>query len=70
MSDKRWPYAILEREWLALHWRMQGLLGYGRWTNIEPTVGMQLSWPDEQNDKGLTSFVDVGPTKLLTNCQR
>ena len=30
-----WPNAILERERLALRWHMQGLLGYGRWTNIE-----------------------------------
>ena len=28
------------------------------------------SWPDEQNDIGLTSLVDVGPTKLPTKCQR
>ena len=42
MSDKRWLYAILEREWLALRWRMQGLLDYGRWTNMEPTVGNQV----------------------------
>ena len=34
------------------------------------TNGWQLSWPDEQNDIGLTSFVDVGPTKLPTKCQR
>ena len=33
------------------------------------TNGRQLSWPDEQNDIGLTSFVDVGPTKLPTKCQ-
>ena len=30
------------------------------------TNGWQLSWPDEQNDIGLTSFGDVGPTKLPT----
>ena len=29
------------------------------------TMGWQLSWPDEQNGIGLTSFVDVKPTKLL-----
>ena len=69
MSGQRWPNAILEREWLALRWLMQGSLGFGRWTNIEPTVNWQLSWPDEQNDIGLTSFVDVGPTKLPTKCQ-
>ena len=34
------------------------------------TNGWQWSWPDEQNDIGLTSFVDVGPTKLPTKCQR
>ena len=34
------------------------------------TNGWQLSWLDEQNDIGLTSFVDVGPTKLPTKCQR
>ena len=28
------------------------------------TNGWQLSWPDEQNDIGLTSLVDVGSTKL------
>ena len=39
MSGERWPNAILEREWLALRWHMQGLLGYGRWANIEPTIG-------------------------------
>ena len=39
MSGQRWPNAILETEWLALRWHMQGLLGYGRWTNIEQTVG-------------------------------
>ena len=69
MSGQCWPNAILEREWLALRWHMQGLLGYGRWTNIE-TNGWQLRWPDEQNDIMLTSFVDVGPTKLPTKCQR
>ena len=39
MSGERWPNAILGREWLALHLHMQGLLGYGRWANIEPTIG-------------------------------
>ena len=39
MSGQPKPNAIHEREWLALRWHMQGLLGYGRWTNIEPTVG-------------------------------
>ena len=34
------------------------------------TNGWQLSWPDEYNDIGLTSFVDVAPTKLPTKCQR
>ena len=35
---------------------MQGLLGYGRWTNIEPPVGNQEN--------------DIGPTKLSTKFQR
>ena len=41
MSGQRWSNGILEREWLALRWHMQGLymLGYGRWTNIEQTIG-------------------------------
>ena len=39
MSGQRLPNAILEREWLALRWHMQGLLSYERWTNIESTVG-------------------------------
>ena len=39
MSGQRWPNAILESERLALRWHMQGLLGYGRWTNTKPTVG-------------------------------
>ena len=34
------------------------------------TNGCHLSWSDEQNEIGLTSFVHVGPTKLPTNCQR
>ena len=34
------------------------------------TNDWQLSWPDEQNDTGLTSFVDVRPTKLRSKCQR
>ena len=42
MSDQRWPNAILEKEWLALRWHMLGLLGYGGWTNIEPTVSNQV----------------------------
>ena len=33
------PTRYCEWEWLAIRWHMQGLLGYGRWTNIEPTVG-------------------------------
>ena len=32
--------------------------------------GWRLSWPYEQNDIGPTPFVDVGPTKLPTKCQR
>ena len=34
------------------------------------TNGWQLSWPDEQNEIELNSFVDVGPTKLPTKGQR
>ena len=34
------------------------------------TNGWQLSWPDEQNDIGQTSFVDVGPSKLPTFAQQ
>ena len=62
MSGKRWPNAVLEREWLALRWYM-GLVGI-RALVQHRTNGWQLSWPDEQNDIGLTSFVDVGPTKV------
>ena len=39
MSGQRWSIAILERGWLALRLHMQAVLGYGRWTNIEPMVG-------------------------------
>ena len=28
------------------------------------------NWPDEQNDIGPTSFVNVGPAELQTKCQR
>ena len=42
MSNHWWPYAILEREKLALRREKQGLLGYGRWINIEPTVGNKV----------------------------
>ena len=70
MSGQCWPKAILEREWLALRWHMQGLLGYGRWTNIE-TNGCQLRWPDEQNDIMLINVIcRRQPTKLPTKCQR
>ena len=31
------------------------------------TNGWQLSWPDEQNDIGITSFVDVGPQNCRKN---
>ena len=34
------------------------------------TDGWQWSWPDEQNDIVLKSFVDVGPTKLPTLAQQ
>ena len=36
-----------------------GLVGL-RTLDQHRTNGWQLSWPDEQNDIGLTSFVDVG----------
>ena len=36
-----------------------GLVGL-RASNQHRTNGWQLSWPDDQNDIGLTSFVDVG----------
>ena len=34
------------------------------------TNGWQLSRPDGQNDLGPTLFINVGPTKLQTKCQR
>ena len=46
-----------------------GLIGL-RAFDQHRTNGWQLSWSNEQNDIGLTSFVDVGPTKLPTKCQR
>ena len=46
-----------------------GLVGL-RALDQHRTNGWQLSWPEEQNDIGLTSFVDFGPTKLQTKCQR
>ena len=70
MSGQRWPKAILIREWLALRWHMQGLLGTLRALDQHRTNGWQLSWPDEQNYIGLKSFVDVGLTKLPTKWQR
>ena len=72
MSDQCWSNSrsILEREWLALRWHEQDLLGLGRWTNIEQTVDNNLSRPDEQNDIEPRSFVNVGPTKLPTLVQR
>ena len=65
MSGQCQPNAMLEREWLAY----AGLVGL-RALDQHRTNGWQLCWPDEQNDIGLTSFVDVGPTKLPTKCQR
>ena len=38
MSDQSWPNALIEREWFALRWHMQGFLGLRRWTNNEATV--------------------------------
>ena len=46
-----------------------GLVGL-RALDHDRTNGWQSSWTDEQHDIGLTSFVDVGPTKLPTKCQR
>ena len=69
MSGQRWPNAILEREWLALRCICRAIVGL-QVLDQHRTNGWQLSWPDEQNDIGLTSFVDVGPTKLPTKCQR
>ena len=68
MSGGRWPNTILEREWLAFRWHMQDLLVLV--LDQHRINGWQFSWPDEHNDIGLTSFVDVGPTKLQTKCQR
>ena len=42
------------------------LLGNGRWTNLK-TNGWRLSWPYEQNDIGLTSFVDVSQQNCRQN---
>ena len=50
MSGQRWPNAILEREWLALRWHVQGLMGYGRLTNIESTIGLKNTSVDSTND--------------------
>ena len=63
MSGQRWPNVILERVGICRAWWATAL-------DQHRTNGWQLSWPDEQNDIGLTSFVDVGPTKLPTKCQR
>ena len=43
-------------------------LAYAGLVDQHRTNGWQLSWPDEKNDIELTSFVDVGPTKLPTKC--
>ena len=64
MSDQRWPKAILEREWLALRWYMQGLLGL-RALEQHKTNRLQLSRPDEQNDIGPTSVVNVNKLPTL-----
>ena len=46
-----------------------GLVGL-RALDQHRTNRWQLSRPDEQNDIGRTTFVNFGPTKLPTNCQR
>ena len=66
MSTNVGPTRYSEREWLALRWHMQGLLDALRALGQPRTNSWQLSWPDEQNDIGPTSFVNVGPTKLST----
>ena len=52
-------------EWLAIRWHMQGLLGYGRWTNIEPTVGKNVG-PMSKMTSGQRHLphktANVGPT--------
>ena len=55
----------LEKEWLAY----AGLIGL-RAFDQHGNKKWQLSRPYEQNDIRIASFVDVGPTKLLTKCQR
>ena len=69
MSGQRWPNAILERKRFGITLAYAGHVGL-RTLDQHRTTGWQLSWSDEQNDIGLTSFVDVGPTKLPTKCQR
>ena len=70
MSRQRWPNAILERELIVgITLAYSGPFGL-RALDIHRTNGWQLFWPDQQNDIGLTSFVDVGPTKLPTKGQR
>ena len=39
MSGQRWPNAILEREWLALRWHMQGCWA----TDVGPTPNQRLA---------------------------
>ena len=64
MSGQRWPNAMI-----GITLAYAGLVGL-RALDQHRTNGWQLSLPDEQNDIGLTSFVDVGPTKLPTKCKR
>ena len=64
MSNQRRPNAILEIEWLGLHWHWLRELKQHR------TNRWQFSRSDEQNDIGTTPFVNVGPTKLPTKYQR
>ena len=69
MSDQRWSNETHERVWLALRWHVQVLFGL-RALEQHRTNRSQLGRPYEQDDIGSTSFVNVGPTKLPTKCQR
>ena len=64
MPGRRWPNAMV-----GITLAYAGLVGL-RALDQHRTNGWQLSLPVEQNDIGQTSFVDVGPTKLPTKCQR
>ena len=70
MSGQCWSNAMIERDRLVgITLAYAGLVGL-RALDQHRTNGWQLSLPDEQNDIGLTSFVNFGPTKLPTKCQR